>query len=170
MAQSLFNIKTSIVTLSSPPPTSTQTYELSAYISGITKVFINYNHLNFAVKPFKVVLDWPNQPPYTLNDTYVYNATLDSLSTFSPANSALSFTVISPTSVDPVLTDGNVKIYYENGIVHTFYIKFIINSDNIIDMDLNILNIQNTNQPFGTVYNLQSNRDNVVFNSIDNKI
>ena len=166
MAQSLFNLKTQFITLSSPPPNSTQTIELSSYINGVTKVYANYNQLNFNVKPFKVILDWPNVAPYTLNDTYIYNSTLDVLSTFSPLNSAFSFAVISPTSVETALTDGTITIYYENGVIHTFYIKFIITSDNVIDMDLNILDIQNATQPFSTVLNLQSNRDNMVYNSI----
>lgn len=167
MAQSLFNFNSYQITLSSPPPLSSSVYTLSAFINGITKVYLNYNLLNFNVKPFKVVIDWPYKDPYALNDVYVYNAELDSLSTYAPTNSALSYTVITPQTVDPIRTDSTVAIYYENGIIHTFTIIFVINSDNVIDMDLNVLDIQNTDQPFGTVYNFQSNRDNVVYNSTD---
>jgi len=167
MAPSLFSINNYMLSLWSPPPTATETLFLSATLQGTTKVVVDYNQLNFNVKPFKVVLDWPNEDKVALNDTYVYDAFTDSLSTYSPLNSAFSYTVLAPQSIQPVNTSSTITIYYENGYIHTFYITFLIYSDNVIDMDLDVLDIQNTNQEFGTVFNLQSNRNNIVFNNTD---
>lgn len=156
-----------MLSLWSPPPTATETLYLSAILQGTTKVTVDYNNLNFNVKPFKVILNWPGEDRIALNDTYVYDAFTDSLSTFSPLNSAFSYTVIAPQSIQPVNTTSTINIYYENGYIHTFNVTFLIYSDNVIDMDLNVLDIQNTNQEYGTVFNLQSNRDNVVYNNTD---
>lgn len=159
MVQSLFNINSYTLTLSSPPPSVTSTFNVTAMLQGVTRVVVDYNNLNFTVKPFKAVITWPFQEPIALNQSF---------STFSTINSAFSYTVIAPPSVDPVDLPAKILLYYENGVKHTFNITFKVYSDNIIDMDLNVLDIQNTDQNFGTVYNLQSNRDNVVFNSTDN--
>ena len=159
MVQSLFNINSYTLTLSSPPPSVTSSFNITASIQGVTRVVVNYNLLNFTVKPFKAVIIWPFQDPIALNGSF---------STLSTINSAFSYTVIAPPSIDPVDLPSSILLYYENGVIHTFNITFKVYSDNIIDMDLNVLNIQNTDQNFGTVYNLQSNRDNVVFNSTDN--
>lgn len=167
MAPSLFSINNYMLSLWSPPPTATESLYLSAILQGTTKVNVNYNQLNFNVKPFKVILNWPGQDRVALNDAYIFDAYTDSLSTYSPLNSAFSYTVIAPQSIQPANTTSTITIYYENGFIHTFYVTFLIYSDNVIDMDLNVLDIQNTNQSFGTVFNLQSNRDNVVYNNTD---
>jgi len=167
MALSLFSINNYTLTLSSPPPNATETFTLSATLQGTTKVNVNYNLLNFNVNPFKVIINWPGQEPVVLNDTYIFDAYTDPLSTFSPLNSAFSYTVLAPISIDPVNFNATIKIFYENGYIHTFDITFTMYSDNVIDMDLNVLDIQNTSQDFGTVFNLQSNRDNIVFNNTD---
>lgn len=170
MEQSLFSFNTTFVTLTSPTPLSSQVMSFYVPVFGVTRVFINYNKLNFTVKPFKIVLNWPYQEPITINDTYKVGLLINPLSTYSPTNSALSYTIITPATVENANLQSSVKIYYENGIIHTFTINFNVFSDNIIDMDLNVLDIQNTDQPFSTVYNLQSNRDNVVYNVIDSQI
>lgn len=167
MEPSLFNINNYTLSLWSPPPTATESLFLSANIQGTTKVYVDYNKLNFNVKPYKVILNWPNQDKVVLNDTYVYDAYTDSLSTYSPLNSAFSYTVIAPQSIQPANTTPTISIYYENGYIHTFFITFFIYSDNVIDMDLNVLDIQNANQEFATVFNFQSNRDNIVYNNSD---
>lgn len=115
MAISLFSINNYFLTLSSPPPNATETFTLSATLQGTTKININYNLLNFNVQPFKVIINWPGQEPVVLNDTYVFDSYTDSLSTFSPLNSAFSYTVLAPISIDPVNLNSTIKIYYENG-------------------------------------------------------
>jgi hypothetical protein len=167
MAQSLFNFNTIIVSLSSPPPIIDGTFTIETPIQGVTKVYLNYNLLNFAVKPFKVILNWPGRAPVVLNDIYIHDYNIDPLSTYSPANSAFSYSVVAPKQITPETLPATAIIYYENGIKHTFNINLNMSSDNIIDLDLDVLDIQNTNQAFTTVFNLQSNSRNVVFNSTD---
>lgn len=170
MAQSLFSFNSYTLVLSSPPPLSSQIVQLSATLTGVTRVGVDYNFLNtFQTKPYKVILNWPGRPAVYLNDVYKPN-TIDTLSTFSPANSALSYTVITPKNIDPQVLGSTIEIFYENGVVHTYSITFLINSDNVIDLDLDVLSIQNTDQPFGTIFNLQSNSRNTVFNCTDNVI
>jgi hypothetical protein len=167
MAQSLFSFNNYTLVLSSPPPLSSQIIPLSATLTGVTRVGVDYNFINkFSVKPFKVVLNWPGRPSIFLNDVYKPSL-LDPLSTFSPGNSAYSFTVISPKNTDPSVVSSTINVYYENGVIHYYSISFLLNSDNVIDLDLDILNIQNTDKAFGTVFNLQSNTRNTVFNCTD---
>ena len=167
MAQSLFNFNTVIIPLSSPPPSVDTTFTINTPIQGITKVYLDYKLINFAVKPFKIIINWPGRPPVVINDVYVYDSVLDPLSTFSPANSGLSYSVVAPKQITPTTFNASTVVYYENGIKHTFNINLNSTSDNIIDLDLNILDIQNADEAFSTVFNLQSNSKNVVFNSTD---
>ena len=54
MVQSLFSFNTYTIFLSSPPPLSSQLVPLSATLTGITKVNVDYNFINkFSIKPFK---------------------------------------------------------------------------------------------------------------------
>jgi hypothetical protein len=159
MVQSLFNFNTYTLVLSSPPPLSSIVIPLSGAIQGVTRVQVDYNQLDFTVKPFKVILNWPNRPPVVINESF--------LPTLLPANSALSFTVIAPKSTNPILAPASILLYYENGIVHTFSILFVVNSDNIIDLDLDVLSVQNAYQEYGTIFNIQSNSRNTVFNLTD---
>jgi len=166
MQPTLYSFNTYTVNLSSPPPATSQTYSLSGIIQGVTKVYLNYNLLNFTVNPYKIVINWPNTKPITINNVW-FNSKIDpSLTTFQP-NSAYSYTVYAPTLITPVTFNSNVNIYYENGVITTFNISLLQLPDNTIDMDLQVLDVQNTNTPFSTIYNLQSNRDNVVYNIND---
>jgi len=166
MHPTLYSFNTYTVNLTSDTPASSTTYTFNGIIKGVTKVYINYNLLNFTVKPYKIVLNWPNQAPITINNVW-FNKVIDpSLTTFQP-NSAYSYTVIAPTLNVPVTNNAQVQIYYENGVINTFNVSLLTMPDNTIDLDLNVLDVQNTNIPFGTVYNIQSNRDNVVYNFND---
>lgn len=166
MQQTLYSFNTYTVNLSSLPPVASNTYTLSGIIQGVTRVNLNYNSLNFTIKPYKIVINWPNTDPVIINNVW-FNAVIDpTLTTFQP-NSALSFTVLSPTIIAPITYSSKVSIYYENGSITTFNILLLQLPDNTIDMDLNVLDVQNTNTPFSTIYNLQSNRDNVVYNIND---
>jgi hypothetical protein len=168
MAQSLFSYNNYTLVLSSPPPLSSRIIALSAVISGVTKVDVDYNFLyTFNVKPFKVLLNWPGRNTIYLNDMYITDINLDPLSTYSPMNSALSHTVVTSKAVDQTSQPASIQIYYENGVVHTYSITFFVNSENVIDLDLDVLGIQNTYEPYGTVFNLQSNSKNIVFTSTD---
>lgn len=167
MVQSLFSFNTYTIFLSSPPPLSSQLVPLSATLTGITKVNVDYNFINkFSIKPFKIVLNWPNRPVVYLNDVYKPSLS-DLLSTFSPGNSAFSYSVISPKNIDLSTVSSSIEIYYENGVIHYYPITFFVNSDNVIDLDLDILSIQNTDEPYGTIFNIQSNSRNTVFNITD---
>ena len=167
MEPSLFNFNTYSLQLSSPPPLSSQIMSLSAVVQGVTRIDVDYNLLNFPVKPYKIVLNWPFRAPVAVNDVFITNSVIDPLSTFSPANSALSYTVVVPKSVEPATYNAQINIYYENGIIHYFNVAIIAYCDNLIDLDLNVLDVQNGYIPFTTVYNLQSNRDNMLYNSTD---
>lgn len=167
MVQSLFNFNTVVVTLSSPPPSVDATFTIETPVQGVSKIYLNYNLLNFAVKPFKVIINWPGRAPVVLNDVYVYDNVVDPLSTLSPTNSAFSYSVVAPKEITPITLPASAIIYYENGVKHTFNINLNMSSDSLIDLDLDVLDIQNTDQPFTTVFNFQSNLRNVVFNSTD---
>lgn len=167
MAQSLYNFSTCLVTLSAPAALTTQTINSSYTIQGITRVIINYNNLQFSSNAFKIRIFWPDQTPVTINDVYITDNVIDPLLTYSPANSSLSQTVLAPKSNIITPKQATIQIYYENGVVLTYVVKFSIIPDNIIDLDLNVLSVQNENVKYSTVYNLQSNRDNVVYNIKD---
>lgn len=170
MAPSYFSFNTYTLRLSSPPPLSSLLIKnLSGNIvQGITRIGIDYNQLNFNVKPFKVYIDWGyNGQTLYLNDYYVLDTEYDPLSTYSPLLSSQSYTVVSPSDSRPFTISPTIKIYYENGCITTFVYNIDVCPDNIIDMDLNVLDIQNIDKPFNTVYNLQSNKGNVVYNVTD---
>ena len=149
MEQLLYSFNSYTLVLSSPPPLSSQLMITNAIVKGVT------------VSPYKVILNWPGQ------DATIINSECTNLSTFTVANTALSYTVFSSKSPAPTTVSPSFVFYYQNGIIHTFTCNITAFSDNIIDMDLNVLDIQNAYEPFSTVYNLQSNRDNVVFNLTD---
>lgn len=166
MAQSLFSFDTKIISLSAPSTSSSVT--LSAVIQGVTNVIYDYNSLVFASDPYKVAISWPGDRfPTVINDVYIHDSVIDPLSTFSPLLSALSQKVIAPKSVAPSTLNSYVKIYYEDGNILTFSVDIIATSDNVIDLNLDVLDIQNTNQEFTTTYNLQAQKGNVVFNITD---
>jgi hypothetical protein len=166
MAQSLFSFDTKIISLSAPTTSSNIT--LSAVIQGVTKVIYDYNDLIFSSDPYKVSITWPGEEfPTVINDVYIHDSVIDPLSTFSPLLSALSQKVISPKSVAPSTLNSYIKIYYEDGSILNFNINIIATSDNIIDLNLDVLDIQNTNQEYTTTYNLQGQKGNVVFNITD---
>lgn len=161
MEQSLYSFNSYTLVLSSPPPLSSQLIMSSAIIKGITKITLDYTLLNFSVNPYKVILNWPGE------DATIINSEFTNLSAFSIAAADLSYTVFSSKSTSPTTVSPTFVFYYENGVIHTFTCNITAFSDNIIDMDLNVLDIQNAYEPFSTIYNLQSNRDNVVFNLTD---
>ena len=161
MEQLLYSFNSYTIVLSSPPPLSSQLMVTNAIVKGVTKISLDYSLLNFTVSPYKVILNWPGQ------DATVINSEFTNLSTFTIANTALSYTVFSSKSPAPTTVSPSFVFYYQNGIIHTFTCIITAFSDNVIDMDLNVLDIQNAYEPFSTVYNLQSNRDNVVFNLTD---
>lgn len=166
MAQSLFSFDTKIISLSAPTTSSNIT--LSAVIQGVTNVIYDYSNLVFDSHPYKVSITWPDeQYPIVINDIYIHNSTIDPLSTFSPLLSTLSQKVISPKSIASSTLNSYIKIYYENGSILNFNVNVVATSDNIIDLNLDVLNIQNTNQEYTTTYNLQSQKGNVVFNITD---
>jgi hypothetical protein len=167
MVQSLYSLSTSVISLSAPPVFITQTINSNVNIQGVTKVIINYNNLSFSSKPFKVRIGWPDIDPIVINDVYIIDNVNDPLFTFSPTNSGLSQIVLTPQSNIITPKQANIQIYYENGVILTYVIAILIAPDNIIDLDLNILSIQNENLKYSTVYNLQSNRDNMVYNIKD---
>jgi len=166
MQQILYSINSYTVNLSSPPPLGTQSYNLSATVQGVTRVNLNYNYLNFNTQPYKIVINWDGKDPVTINNIWFNNVIDPTLTTFLP-NSAYSFNVFSPTATSVTNTNSSVLIYYQNGAITTFNIFLAITPDNTIDMDLNVLDVQNTDKPFTTIYNLQSNRDNIVYNITD---
>ena len=88
------------------------------------------------------------------------------MTSFLP-NSAYSYTVLSPTGTSPIKTNSSALIYYENGGITTFNFFINVFPDNTIDLDLDVLDVQNMDIAFGTIYNLQSNRNNVVYNIND---
>jgi hypothetical protein len=167
MVQSLYSLSTCVVTLSAPPVFTTQTINSSVKIQGITRVVINYNNLSFNSNPFKVKITWPDASPIVINDIYTADNVIDPLLTFSPTNSGLSQTVLTPQANIITPKQATIQIYYENGTILTYVIAFYIAPDNIIDLDLNVLSIQNENTKYSTVYNLQSNRDNIIYNIKD---
>jgi len=172
MAQSLFNFNTLNLTLSAPPVLSTMVIYLSSYIQGTTKVQLNYNNL-FAFKTgaYKTKLVWDaSQPSNTttiINSVYKYDSVLDPLSTFSPLNSALSYYVYVPQQTSPQVTNSIYTIYFQNGTVLTYQNSIFLSSDNVIDLNLNVLDVQNTYYPGANVYNIVSQKGGVVFNSTD---
>ena len=166
MQPTLYSFNTYTVNLTSNTPTTNGTYNFYGIIKGVTRVNLNYNNLNFTVKPYKVVINWANQDPVVINNVWFNNVIDPTLTTFLP-NSAYSYTVLAPTLTTPVNVNSSLKIYYENGVINTFNISLLQTPDNVIDLDLDILDVQNTDIPFGTIYNIQSNRDNVVYNAND---
>lgn len=166
----LYSFDTYTLNLSSPPPTGsqlTQTINLSANVQGVTRLYLNYNGLSgFGVNPYKIVLNWDGQDPVTINNVW-FNSVIDpTLTSFLP-NSAYSYTVLSPTGTSPIKTNSSALIYYENGGITTFNFFINVFPDNTIDLDLDVLDVQNMDIAFGTIYNLQSNRNNVVYNIND---
>ena len=142
------------------------TIGVSGTIQGVTRVQLDYNQLTFNVKPYKVFIDWANGVTSYINDSYTYDNAVDPLSTFSPLLSAESYTVIVPSSMSPYTVNPIVKIFYENGVIHTFNFSIMVIADNLIDMDMDVLDIQSTSN-YRTIYNLQSSKNNMVFNAID---
>jgi hypothetical protein len=171
MAQSLFNFNNLTIALSSPPPLSTQNITLSSYIQGVTKAQINYSLLlAFTAKPFKVKLQWdPASDDGTtiINDVYTYDSITDPLSTLSPLNSALSYYIYTPKQSTPQQFTAVFTVYYENGIIHYFNNNITMIGDNIIDLNLNTIDIQNTFYTDKTTYNVVAEKGNVVFNLVD---
>ena len=113
-----------------------------------------------------------SSPPPLSSQLMITNAIVKGVTRISLDYSLLNFTVspytvFSSKSPAPTTVSPSFVFYYQNGIIHTFTCNITAFSDNIIDMDLNVLDIQNAYEPFSTVYNLQSNRDNVVFNLTD---
>jgi hypothetical protein len=164
----LYSFNTYTVNLSSPPPIVnqlTQTINLSANVQGTTKIYLNYNQLSgFGINPYKIVLNWAGEDPIIINNVW-FNTVIDpTLTSFLP-NSAYSYTVLAPIAASPVYTNSSALIYYENGGITTFNLYINVFPDNTIDLDF--LDIQNMDIAFGTIYNLQSNRDNVVYNIND---
>jgi hypothetical protein len=166
----LYSFNTYTVNLSSPPPIGnqiTQTVNLSANVQGTTKIYLNYNQLSgFDINPYKIVLNWDGQDPVTINNVW-FNSVIDPILTSFLPNSAYSYTVLAPIATSPVYTNSSALIYYENGGITTFNLYINVFPDNTIDLDLDVLDIQNMDIAFGTIYNLQSNRDNVVYNIND---
>jgi hypothetical protein len=168
MEPSYFSFNSYTIQLSSPPPLSTQIVNLTGgTVQGTTRFVVDYNLLDFTSKPYKVIIDWGNGSVQYLNDIFVYDSEVDPLSTFSPMLSSLSYAVVSPISIQPLVITPTIDIYYENGIIHYFRMPITMCSDNIIDLDLNILDIQNTGKTLNTIYNLGSSKGNVVYNVTD---
>lgn len=163
-----YSFNTYTVNLTSNPPTTstTTTYNIAGTIQGVTRINLNYNLLNFSTNPYKITINWPNQNPIIINNIWVNNVIDPTLTNFQP-NSAYSYTVLAPTTITPITYNSTVGIYYENGGISKFNISLLQLPDNIIDMDLNVLDVQNTDTPFSTIYNIQSNRNNVVYNFND---
>ena len=170
MVPSYFSPHTYSIQLSSLPPTSSMTYSLTAVMQGITKAIINYTGLSFIQQPYKVVLEWDlsqSAAITTINDVYLYDSVIDPLSTFTPTNSGLSTYVFVPQTMSPQTINSRFRIFYENGYITTFLMTTLLISENIIDMDLNLIDAQNTRKQLGNVYNIQSVAQNIVFNVID---
>jgi len=172
MQQLLFNPNTTVVTLSSPPTLVSQNIYSSVILQGVTQVVLNYNQLlsSFPYNPYKVILQWPGSQQTVVNNVQVqsYDNILSYPTfTFTSNLSAASSNLFTPNNVAPQYQQATVQVYYENGAVLNYYIGFTIYCDNIIDLDLNVLSVQNTYQQFGTVYNLQSNTQNTVYNFTD---
>lgn len=164
MDTSPYSFNTYFLRLSTLPPSSpTTTFEAYGLIKGTTKVILDYNYIAqyCALSAYKISVRWPGE------DTVYLNSQLTTLSTFTPANSALSYYVFSPQYQTYTILNPVVQIYYQNGTIQTINCYLTSFCDNIIDMDMNLLSIQNSNQEYSTIYNLQSNRDNVVYNVTD---
>lgn len=168
MAQSLFSFNSYTITLSSPSPTVSQTISLSAMTQGITNFVLDFSQLSFNVKPFKILVNWPNREPINVNSIFDISSKLFPTS-FAPISSYTQ-NVLTSKYYYPMTYTPSVVIYYENGVIHTFSIYITVNPENAIDLDLDVLSIQNTDQDYGTVYNIQSNTKNIVFNSVDNTV
>lgn len=175
MEPSLFNFNTISLVLSAPPPLSTRTMYLSSYIQGVTKAQLNYNQLFFVnsttlsgIKPFKIKLEWDQslggESTVIINDVYKFDINTDPLSTFSPLNSALSYYVYTPTQIQPQQLNSKYTVYYENGVIHTYQNKVFLISDNVIDMNLNVTELQNAYQKGLNVFNISSEKGNMMFN------
>lgn len=173
MAQSLFSFNTLSIPLSAPPPLSTQIIYLSSYIQGVTRAQIDYTKLFFsnnitfsAIKPFKVELVWGDGSETIVNDTYVYDSINDPLSTFSPFNSAASYHVYVPKSPYTEL-NATFTIYYENGIKHYHQNTVYLLSDNTIDLNLGLTDLQFISDKEYNVYNFSSTKGGMLYNNID---
>jgi hypothetical protein len=159
----LTNFNTLILTLSSTPPVANTNamFVLSAAIQGITQVQLNYNLLSaFSSKMYKTTLNW------TSSATAAVNASYDN-STLLPFNSAYTSYVYSPSTSGITTKQAAFSVYFENGAIHTFRVGLFILGDSLIDLDLNVLNVQNIAQLGYSVLNVQSNKQNVVFNVSD---
>ena len=148
---------------------------LSSYIQGVTKAQLNYNQLFFVnsttlsgIKPFKIKLEWDQslggESTVIINDVYKFDINTDPLSTFSPLNSALSYYVYTPTQIQPQQLNSKYTVYYENGVIHTYQNKVFLISDNVIDMNLNVTELQNAYQKGLNVFNISSEKGNMMFN------
>lgn len=157
MENSYFSFDTYTVQLSSPPPTTSQLFELSGHIQGVTRVYLDTNLLSFAQKPYKVKLDWSDGPMY-FDDVYIADTTIDTLSTFSPLLTSFFSHTYHPQSVAPYTQTIEFAVYYENGVIHEFEIGLVVSADNLIDHDLNVLSVQSIVEPNSTVLNVASQK------------
>ena len=178
MEQSLFNFNALTIALSSLPPLSSQSRTIQSYCQGVTRVQLTYKDLFFtistifsSINPFKVKLDWDlakgGDATTVINDVYAYDSAVDPLSTFSPLNSAFSYYVYTPAGTVPETFTGLFTVYYENGVIMTFNNIIYMSPDNVIDLDLNIIDIQNTYYKDVNIYNISSSKGDVVYNHAD---
>jgi len=168
MEPSLFSFKTYTVTLTAPPSLSSQNISMNFAYRGVTKVNLNFNNLfSFSSQPFKYAVTWPGQPTLYINSVVANNVFAIPNFTAATAASALSYNVLESPSIAPINLPANVKVYFNNGVTLNYTLNFKVYSYNSIDLDLDILDVQNSIQPFTTIYNLQSNSQNVVFNITD---
>jgi len=171
MDQSLFNFNNLTVTLSAPPVFVSRVINLSSFIQGTTKIQLNYNNLfAFNVKALKTSIVWDisdSNAIKTINGVYSTDTLLDPLSTYSSMISGQSYYVYTPTQSQPYSTKSIYTIYFENGVILTYNNYIYISSDNAIDLDLNVLDVQNTYYSNVNVYNILSKKGGVVYNNTD---
>ena len=172
MAQSLFNPNTLNIFLSAPPALSSCIIPLSSFSQGITRVQLNYKNLfKLPIQPYKVKIMWDTSigdaSTTIINDNYSSDSIVDPLSTFSPLNSAYSYYVYVPKQLPPQIINAEYNVYYENGVILYYRNALTLISDNTIDLELNVIEVQNTYKPDVNVYNIVSDSYNMVFNSTD---
>ncbi len=150
------NLHTFTLQLTGATPTVNQTYYLSAAIQGPTQVYIDWSQIISLAKPaWKIIIDWDSTHRKVISPDYSQ--------TYSPFISSYSTYLFTPTLSSIDTRNSSLSVYFDNSVIYTWNVSFLLLAENTIDLNLDVIDTQNIND-LQSVLNLQSG--DILFNSI----
>lgn len=152
-----FNFHSFFLQLTGATPTTNVTQSLTAAIQGSTQVTIDWSKIAALNKPaWKILINWDNSPLQIISPDYS--------STYSVFLSTFSTHLFTPVLSSIDTRNTSLSVFFDNGVIYSWNITFLLLAENTIDLDLNLMASQNLGN-LQSIINLQSNGENVLFNS-----